>query len=401
MVGDPKSSKVCMLVTNEVTHDSRVLKEAGVLARLGFQVTILGLDRKDTSPLVEERDGFVAYHCREWRFGRWLRNRHHVLLNCMGKTLKALRFFLFSLKARGDIIHAHDLDALPFGYLAARRGKAKLVYDSHELCIEQWVQGAKPGSFTVPIPILSMLEGFLIRRADAVIAANASYAGELSSLYSIPTPMVLRNCGSRAPEGGAAFSLKEHLHLAPEDRIVLHTGDLNPKGRALRELVLAFRELGPKIHLVFLGEGRMESELRDLARSQGLEGVVHFLKPVPVANLIPTMQGADLGAVLMVADCKSHYLVLPNKLLESIAAGLPVVASDLPEIASLVQTYEIGVLCQPQDPKDITRAIEEALVPERYGAFKANLKQAQEELNWEKESQKLADLYLHLIQAKK
>ncbi len=141
----------------------------------------------------------------------------------------------------------------------------------------------------------------------------------------------------------------------------------------------------------------MESELKDLAASEGLQGVVHFLKPVPVANLIPTIQGADLGAVLMVADCKSHYLVLPNKLLESIAAGLPVVASDLPEIASLVQGYEIGVLCQPQDPRDITRGIKEALVPERYGAFKANLKQAQEELNWEKEAQKLTDLYWHLI----
>ena len=99
----------------------------------------------------------------------------------------------------------------------------------------------------------------------------------------------------------------------------------------------------------------------------------------------------------MVADCKSHYLVLPNKLLESIAAGLPVVASDLPEIASLVGTYGIGVLCQPQDPQDVARAINEALVPERYGAFKANLKQAQEELNWEKESQKLTHLYLSLI----
>lgn len=399
MEGDRKSNKVSMLVTNEVTHDSRVLKEAAVIAHLGFQVAILGLDRKGTSPLAEERDGFVAYHCREWRFGRWLRNRPHFLLNFLGKMLTALRFLLFSFTAKGEIIHAHDLDALPFGFLAARRCKAKLVYDSHELCIEQGTQAARPGSFTVPIPILSRLEGFLIRRADAVIAANESYATELSSLYSIPTPMVLRNCGSLASEGGKALSLKDRLGLAPDDRIVLHTGELNPKGRALRELVLAFRELGSGIHLVFLGEGPMEAELKDLVRSQGLEGVVHFLKPVTVANLIPTMQGANLGAVLAVADCKSHYLVLPNKLLESIAAGLPVVASDLPEIASLVGTYGIGVLCQPEDPLDVARAIREALVPERYGAFKANLKRAQEELNWERESQKLTRLYLSLIRA--
>jgi glycosyltransferase involved in cell wall biosynthesis len=351
--------------------------------------------------LVEPREGFVAYHCREWRFGRWLREQHHILLNFLGKTLKALRFLFFSLRARGDVIHAHDLDALPFGFLAARRCKARLVYDSHEFCIEQWVQGARPGSFTVPLPLLARLERFLIRRADAVIAANASYARELSSLYAIPTPMVLRNCGALAPEGQAAFSLRSHLGLGPEDRIVLHTGDLNPKGRALREVVLAFRDLDPKIHLVFLGEGSMEPQLRELARREELERTVHFLKPVPVANLIPTMREADLGAVLMVADCKSHYLVLPNKLLESIAAGLPVVASDLPEIREIVRGYRIGVLCQPQDPEDIARAIQEALAPDGYETFKANLKRAQQDLHWEKESQKLTDLYRGLLPAQR
>ena len=399
MASAPESSKVWMLVTNEVTHDSRVLKEAEAIARLGFHVAILGLDRKGNSLLVEEREGFVAYHCREWRVGRWLRNRRSLPLNLLGKALKALRFFLFSFKAKGEIIHAHDLDALPFGYLAARRCKAKLVYDSHELCIEQWTQGARPGSFTVPIPILSKLEGFIIRRADAVIAANASYAAELSSLYSIPAPMVLRNCAPTTAEANAAFSLKDRLGLGADDRIVLHTGELNPKGRALRELVLAFRELGSEIHLVFLGEGSMEAELKDLAVGEGLNGRVHFLKPVAVANLIPTMQGADVGAVLMVPDCKSHYLVLPNKLLESIGAGLPVIASDLPEIASLVGTYGIGVLCRPEDPHDVARAIRETLVPERYGTFKDNLRRAQEELNWERESQKLTRLYLSLIRA--
>jgi glycosyltransferase involved in cell wall biosynthesis len=74
-----------------------------------------------------------------------------------------------------------------------------------------------------------------------------------------------------------------------------------------------------------------------------------------------------------------------------------VVASDLPEIASIVRSYEIGVLCNPEDPQDIARAIKEALTPYRYATFKANLKRAQEELNWERESQKLKDLYLGLI----
>jgi glycosyltransferase involved in cell wall biosynthesis len=388
-----------MLVTNEVTYDSRVLKEAGTLSRQGFEVSILGLDRRGDSPPVDEREGFVAFHCREWRFGRWLRNRPEKPLNFLGKALKALRFFLFSLRGNGDIIHAHDLDALPFGFLAARRCRAKLVYDSHELAVEQWVQGAGPGSFTVPITILSRLEGYIACRADAVITVNESIAQELARRYLIAPPLILRNCASHRQEGRRAPSLRNLLGLPLPDRIVIHTGDLNPRGRALKELILALRDLSG-IHLVFLGEGPMEKELSELARKEGLESMVHFLKPVLPEDLISTIAEADLAAVTIKPHGSLNNLYsLPNKLFEAIAAGLPVVASDLPEIGQLVRAYQIGVLCHPEDPQDIARAIQEVLLPDRYGTFKENLKQAQRELSWEKESQKLVDLYQRLVKA--
>jgi glycosyltransferase involved in cell wall biosynthesis len=384
-----------MLVTNEVTHDSRVRKEAEALHGQGFRVIVLGLDRGGRAPAIEETPSFTAFHCQEWRLGRWLRNRPEKVLNFWGKGLKAFKYLLFSRGARAEIVHAHDLDALPFGYLAARRCRAKLVYDSHELSTEQWVQGARPGSFTIPVSWLKSLEAFLVRRADAVITVSPSISEELARRYPIQPPLVLRNCALSNPEGEKAFSLRESLNLSQQERIVLHTGDLNPRGRALKELALAFGNLKPDVHLVFLGEGPLEKDLKDLARGQALEARVRFLRPVLPQQLIGTMKGADLAAVLMKVDGSLNNLYsLPNKLFEAIAAGLPVVASDLPEIASIVRSYEIGVLCNPEDPQDIARAIKEALTPYRYATFKANLKRAQEELNWERESQKLKDLYL-------
>lgn len=394
----PETQSVCMLVTNEVTYDHRVLKEAGLLSRSGFGVRILALDRNGRSSSFEEREGFQILRCREWRWGRWLRHRRVLFVQILGKVLKVLRFFVFSLKARASIIHAHDLDTLPFGFLAARRCRAKLVYDSHEIYTEQW---PPDGSLGPPIFLLSLLrhlESFLIRRVDAAITVGSLIAQKLASQYRIPTPLVLRNCAPLVRASDPSFSLRKVLPIASQERIVLHTGALVGLGRALRELVLAFQGLRPGIHLVFLGEGPLEAELREMVRREGLDGSVHFLKPVPPEALVGTMQGADLSAVVMKGDGSLNNLYsLPNKLFEAIAAGLPVVTSDLPEIANIVQSYEIGLLCQPEDPKDITRAIEEALSPDRYATFKANLKRAQEELNWEKESQKLAGLYRRLL----
>ena len=398
MKGDAGPARVLMLVTNEVTHDSRVLREAGTLSRLGLDVSILGLDRRGCLPLIEERDGFRILRCREWRMGRWLRQRGNGFIAFWGKTLRGLRYLLFSLQARGNILHAHDLDTLPFALLTARRNRAKVVYDSHEIYTEQWPPETLSTSFRLLLRLLKGLESLLIRRVNATITVSESIAKELAARYVIPRPLVLRNCVSLPPEGEEGFSLRGSLDLGCSARVVVHTGSLVSFGRALRELILAFRHLGEEDHLVFLGEGPMAKELGDLARTEGLEGRVHFQRPVLPHQLIPTMREADLGAVMIRGkDSASYFLSLPNKLFETIAAGLPVVASDLPEIRRIVSGYEIGILCQPEDPRDIARAIEEALSPNRYAAFKANLKRAQEELNWERESQKLVDLYQRLI----
>jgi glycogen(starch) synthase len=390
--------RVCMLVTNEAKYDSRVLREAKSLSQCGFQVLILALDRKGDNPLWEENNGFRIMRCREWRVGSWLRSRRLVTIRGCGKALMALRFLLFVLKVQAEIFHAHDLSTLPFAYLSARRKGAKIVYDSHEIFTEQWPSSRITSLFRILLLLLRPLEFLLIRRVDATITVGPLIARELASRYSIPPPLVIRNCATLAPRAAAQFSIRDSLAIPSSDRILLHIGALVPIGRALSELVLALKLASSSLHLVFLGEGPMEDELKGLIEAQGLGDRVHFHRPIPPQHLIPAMKEAELAAILMKEDgCLNNRYSLPNKLFEAIAAGLPVVASDLPEMAHLVRSYDIGVLCRPEDPADIARAIEEALEPSRYALFKANLRRAQEDLNWEKESQKLIELYRNLL----
>jgi len=394
----PDPFKVSMLVTNEVTFDSRVLREARTLSSLGFEVCILGMDRSGDSLPVEEVEGFRIFRCQEWRLVRWLRTRRGMSSNLLRKGLTALRYFLFSLRARGDVIHAHDLDTLPFGFLAARRCKAKLIYDSHEIYTEQWPSDRRSKSFSFVLRMMEHLESLLIRRADATLCVSPSIAAHLGARYRIPPPMVLRNCAEPNVDRPRPFHLRDLVHIQARDRIVVHTGSLVPFGRSLKELILAFRKLASNCHLVFLGEGSMKKELQELVREEGLEDRVHFLKPVPPQDLVGTIAEADLAAVIIRGgDCRSYLYSLPNKLFEAIAAGLPVVASGLPDIRDIVEAYEIGILCHPEDPQDIARAIEEALAPDRYPTLKANLERAQRELSWERESRKLSRLYQTLV----
>ena len=75
---------------------------------------------------------------------------------------------------------------------------------------------------------------------------------------------------------------------------------------------------------------------------------------------------------------------LPNKLFEYVAAGIPVLGSDLPAIGALVREYGIGLVAQPDQVADVASKLSEMLEPERNAAFRVATRRAAERLNWER-----------------
>jgi glycosyltransferase involved in cell wall biosynthesis len=103
--------------------------------------------------------------------------------------------------------------------------------------------------------------------------------------------------------------------------------------------------------------------------------------------------------VLIQDTCRSYHFALPNKLFEYIQAGIPVVGSDLPEIAHIIRDNQIGEFVDPNNPDSIANAIQHLLNdPEYYTRSKLNTRRAAKIFNWERESSKLLDLYANLEQ---
>jgi len=90
----------------------------------------------------------------------------------------------------------------------------------------------------------------------------------------------------------------------------------------------------------------------------------------------------------------NYYYVSPNKLFECMAAGLPVVGSNFPDLKRFVEGYNFGVTCDPCNPKEIANAISYILSDEhRYEEMRRNALEAAKIFNWENESNKLLALY--------
>ena len=123
-----------------------------------------------------------------------------------------------------------------------------------------------------------------------------------------------------------------------------------------------------------------------------------FLNAVPIKELWKYVGAADLSMVSIVPVVKSYYFALPNKLFESIQSLTPIIASDLPEIKKIVQSYKIGLLNKPDDVKDIISCVNTMKEDKtQYKLFKKNLEIAKKELCWEKEKKILFETYKAII----
>jgi len=225
-----------------------------------------------------------------------------------------------------------------------------------------------------------------------IITVNNSCAREMARSLGVRLPLVLRNCVDPVVAGGSTGGLREALGLGRGERLVVYTGILQ-KGRGLEELLKSWAGLPADWHLALVGQGVLEGSLRDFALGAGLENV-YFLPPVKAWELPEFIRGATLGVVLIEDVDLSKRYSLPNKLLEYIAAGVPVLASDLPEIRRLVDEYQVGVFADPRDSGSIRKSLIELLGDvEKLDTLRQNTVKAGENLTWRAEASLLISEY--------
>ena len=273
---------------------------------------------------------------------------------------------------------ASDLYTLPALAAAARRHSGALVYDSRELYAALDSSHGRPHVAAV----WGAVERRFVRQADAVLTVGDAIADRLASRYGIDRPTVLYNAPEpREPLDRDALdrdALRQTLALPDDGRLVVLYQGLFREGRGLPALVDAAHDV-EGVRLALIGEGALRAEI--VARGAGLGDrlVVHpFVPPDRLAALTP---GADLGACLIEPLTESLRLSLPNKLFEYLAAGVPVLASPLPEIRRVVGRGA-GVLADPTDAAAVADALRQALDADRRAAWRAAAPRALAPYTW-------------------
>ncbi len=146
--------------------------------------------------------------------------------------------------------------------------------------------------------------------------------------------------------------------------------------------------------LVILGDGQLASVLKRRAKAPAVAGRVHFHAAVPQRELLSLTMAADAGVIPYQATCLNNYLCTPNKLFEFIAAGVPLLASDLPEIRRFVAEGQIGLVGAMDSPGKIARLIDSLFSDaRRFESWRERVAVMRKTVCWEVEQEKLLQIY--------
>jgi glycosyltransferase involved in cell wall biosynthesis len=120
--------------------------------------------------------------------------------------------------------------------------------------------------------------------------------------------------------------------------------------------VLAMREL-PNALLLLIGGGDAWPVLERMVQEHGLQDRVRLLPRMPYEQMMQYTRNADLGLSLDKDTNLNYRFSLPNKLFDYFRAGIPVLVTDLPEVAGIVRKYGAGVVIPTADPPRITAEV--------------------------------------------
>lgn len=368
--------RVILSVTNDLVTDQRVDRVASTLCRQGARVTVVGRILPNSLPLN-----------RPYRT-----HRMRLLFNkkVFFYAEYNLRLFFYLLFTKADILVANDLDTLPANYLVSILRKKALVYDSHEY-------------FTGMPEILDRklvhtvwksMERFLFPKLRHIYTVNQSIANLYAEEYNkkihvvrnVPIKIVKENWPNR-----------KELGLPVNKKILLLQGAGINIHRGAEEAVQAMQFLDNHL-LLIIGGGDVMDTLKKMVQELKLEDKVLFLDKMPYESMISYTRLADVGLSLDKDTNINYRFSLPNKLFDYIHAGIPVLCSDLIEVAGIVKTWDIGRIIINHDPQYLAEIIFEMTSDEDLCRhWKKNAILAAETLCWEKEEHHLMRIYNNLL----
>lgn len=332
-----KTNRIVVSVTNDLVTDQRVRRTCSALREAGYDVVLIGRRSGRGSKYGPTRHE-VPHQASH------LPHQHKMRLLFKRKALFYaefnVRLFFKLLFMRADLFFANDTDTLLANYLAARLRCKPMMLDAHEMFPEVPELVGRPRVKAVWTAIEDYVFPRIARHSNmCAVTVCQSIADIYRDRYGLEMKVV-RNVPMNYPVETPLSENVESL-LADGRRVLLYQGAVNV-GRGVDWMINAMPYL-PHCHFVVAGVGDEYERLRGECHADN----VTFLGRLAPEELHSLTKRASLGISLLENRGLNYYYSLPNRIADFVQGGVPVIATDFPEIRRVVAGYGIGELVPP------------------------------------------------------
>jgi len=358
--------KICHITNIHILFDTRIFyKECSSLSKGGYDISLIVQHDKD-----EIIDGVKIIALPK------AKNRKERILK-----LRKLAFQK-AIELNADIYHFHDPELIPIGLKLKELGK-KVIYDVHEDVPRQILSKPYINKFIRPIisRIFEFYENSAAKKFDAIIAATPHIRDRFKKINNNTVDI------NNYPKLDELYEKKDWSLRKNE---ICYIGGIT-KIRGIIELIKALEYTDTILHLAGNFESEeLESEVKSLP---GWHKVKYygFVGRDKVKDILNTVK---IGMVTL--HPTSNYIdSQPIKLFEYMSAGIPVICSNFLLWREIVEKNNCGICVAPLNPKEISNAINYLFNNDNTARIigENGRKLVLEKYNWEKESEKILNIY--------
>ncbi len=389
--------KIGILTSAHPPLDARIFyKEAHSLKKAGYDVVLIAPHPLgEAKPTFRQAEEEVVEGIRI-RYVPAFKGRVQRFLN-LGKIYKA------SLDEKADIYHFHDPDLIPIGLRVQAKLRKPVIYDVHE-----YYADSLKTRYWLPVPLRNVasslfdkLEKSSARKFAGIITVNEHMEAQFKEYNPIGVslfnfPLREQFVFDRPIDGIKDWGSQPHI---------LYLGGIN-KERGLETILEAMplvREKHPQAVCDLVGNvdlGGISDKylpLEDWLR----RGNISIRGKIPYSEVPGILKNSHIALVPLLPTL-NYQKAIPVKLIEYMAAGLPVVGSRFGYIESIINQNDCGRLVKPADPKSLAEEICYLIDnPEKALTYARNSWDAfQQKYSWESEESKLLKLYSDVLKAK-
>jgi len=395
--------KVLIISLNEICFNPRLIKAADFLLEKNADITVFNplvgmtdanfynsfVQRRNWKIIRNDISKFSTKSKLRWFFISILW-KFFIQIFKLFPNLKTNRYILNKgligakkklCKEKFDVILINLVHNLPFAVDLKKKNKGSiLIYDSQEFFTGQYATAPELEKNWV-----NLMEKNFISEVDILLATTNVLKGRLQQLYNLNIPAFrVRNLPRVNIQNAVNQPLNNPLKIVWHGYIIVYE---NARGIHIMMKAVSLCKQKPCLYL----QGKItESEkhkINNAAQSLGIENNIIILPPADPDFIVDSLQNYDLGVTGELPAEENQMLTSSNKIFEYIAAGLPVIAPDVPGIAETFLEYKIGQLYKTGNSEELATIIDQWTDnPDVLLKFKENAKKtAQENIHWDKD----------------